>query len=423
MPAESIAAPSDSRYLAHPQVQASRHGSHSPTPPWPRRPSDFRSPMLTPRPSSPSPTYLSLLDLELMHHWTIEGCFSFSSIREKYHVWQVDVPKEALKYEFLMHALLAISAVHLMYTRPERYQVYEKGARIHRNMALSLSIPHLNQVTAENCHALFAMSNIVANLAFVFPHSVSAHLPPTPLDDILNYFVLLRGAKTILKSAAEWITQGPLAELARFKCNPSTEALPEDIKTTLDRLVEANDNTTESPRAQEIYESAIRDLRTTFQTYSVVTEKSALVSTWPVIVDGQYIQALRVREPMALSILAHYIVFLQKVNDQWFSKCRVDQLLEAIDQTLPREWRALIEWPKHAIQEMKDSEPGREDDENQQAAFLSHVARSKSRDVSPGQQRDPYEQMLYREQGGVEGEGGDWNELTDVWESMRTASI
>ena len=381
--------------------------------------------MGTPRPSSPNPSHLGLLDLELMHHWTIEGCFSFASIREKYHVWQIAVPKEALKYEFLMHALLAVSAVHLMYTHPERYQIYEKGARMHRNMALSLSIPHLNQLTASNCHALFAMSNLVANLAFVFPHSVSAGLPPTPLDDVLNYFVLLRGAKTILKSASEWINQGPLAELMRFKCGSPNETLPEDIESTLNRLEEANDKTSETPKAHEVYESAIKHLRTTFQTFKGVTEKSALVTTWPVIVDGQFIQALRVREPMALAILAHYTVFLHKVNLQWWCKCRAEELLEAIDQNLPREWRALIVWPKTTIQEMKERQPSREDESDQQAAFYSQIARSKSRDVSPGQQRDPYEQMLYREHGGVEGEGeeGGWSELTDVWESRRAAAI
>jgi len=104
---------------------------------------------------------------------------------------------EALSHEHLKNALLALSASHLanLHADLPLRALYKKKARYHHYLALTSSISELIHIDEENCHALFATSGIVAFLAFV-PQSPSNDAVATPLGDMYNVFVLVRGIKT-----------------------------------------------------------------------------------------------------------------------------------------------------------------------------------------------------------------------------------
>ncbi len=111
--------------------------------------------------------------------------------------WQTVIPAEALSHEHLKNALLALSASHLanLHADLPLRALYKKKARYHHYLALKSSISELNHIDEENCHALFATSGIVAFLAFV-PQSPSNDAVATPLGDMYNVFVLVRGIET-----------------------------------------------------------------------------------------------------------------------------------------------------------------------------------------------------------------------------------
>lgn len=175
---------------------------------------------------APKPVFVPvLLDLELLHHYTTGTCFSLSSIPSKQQTWQIAVPREAKSHGFLLHALLAISAVNLWYVNPTKRHLYERAALNHWNLALATSIPALNEVTPYNCHALFAMSGIVSVLSFASPHSGKCGMPSDPVNDILGVFTLIRGVTTVVQNAQEWIAQGSLGALIDYSRNPTTSPL------------------------------------------------------------------------------------------------------------------------------------------------------------------------------------------------------
>ena len=126
--------------------------------------------------------------------------------------------KKQVSYKFQMHALLALAAVHLMYTSPKPRHVYEEAATRLRNLALTSSILFLYNIKRTNCHALFALSNVVSVFNLAYPSSTG--LQSDPLDNILNYSVVIRGVKTVLKSAIEWIANGSLAQLISYNWHP-----------------------------------------------------------------------------------------------------------------------------------------------------------------------------------------------------------
>ena len=96
-----------------------------------------------------------------------------------------------MSHQILLYALLAIAAENLMYLNPTTRHLYARAASNHRNLALSTSVPALNKVTPNKCHALFALSSITSVQAFAFPHRGQLSLPSTAVDDILGVFVLI----------------------------------------------------------------------------------------------------------------------------------------------------------------------------------------------------------------------------------------
>ena len=300
---------------------------------------------------------LSLLDLELMHHYSTVTCFEISRIPAKQSTWQIAVPREALIYPFLMHALLAISAAHLMHTRPSKQHMYEEAATKHRNLALTSSIPFLNNITPTNCHALFALSNIVSVLSLVFPHPSApplSGLPSDPLDTTLEFFTVIRGVKTVLSSAEEWIAQGPLATVLQHNWHPSLAPLADDVKEAFERLERRGEEAAEEPVLFEAYARAIQRLKVAFQTDEVVRDEPGLAFIWPVVVPERYIMGLRDRTPMALAILGHYAVLLHSSKGPWWLEGRGRLLLEAVCQVLPSEWLLAVDWPRETIEKRCD---------------------------------------------------------------------
>jgi hypothetical protein len=80
---------------------------------------------------------LQMNDLELLHHYTTSTYLTLTQDSPEHeHVWQIVVPQLAVKHPFLMHGILASSALHLAHVLPERQQEYTVLAANHESMAL-----------------------------------------------------------------------------------------------------------------------------------------------------------------------------------------------------------------------------------------------------------------------------------------------
>ena len=290
-----------------------------------------------------------LLDRELLHHYTTITCFSLSKIPSKQQIWQSAVPREAMAHEFLLHALLAISAVNLWYTKPAKRHLYEKAAVSHRYLALKTSIPALSEVTPQNCHALYAMSSIISVLSFVLPRSGHFVMPSEPVNDILSVFKLIRGVKTVLESAQEWIAKGSLGVLIGYNWNTVIPPLPDNVTAAFERLFDKNERETRDQSIREIYKSTIQSLKQAFEIYTVVRGEPGLVFTWLAVVQESYMELLERKAPMALTILAHYAVLLHTSNGQWWLQGRGAGLVEVVCEFLPYEWLPAARWPREAV--------------------------------------------------------------------------
>ncbi|MCJ1383311.1 hypothetical protein MMC17_006424 [Xylographa soralifera] len=264
--------------------------------------------------------------------------------------WQDVIPKEAESYPFLMHGLLAITALDLARSHPSRQQFYLDLAIRHQDMAIILFRPTLNGITEKNSSAVFAYSAVAAMIAFAMPQ-VSGTLPADPIAELLGIFKLMRGIYAVLGAARGWIDRSSLGPLIRFEHDVTIVPAPADVVDALLALEERNRLSTENELVREVYSSVINDLRSAFEHQSTSVSSRAPTFSWPIVVTSAYPVALARREPLALAILAHYGVVINNSRHCWWFGTWGRWIIDAVDEALTEEWQPSIQWPKEKIAE------------------------------------------------------------------------
>lgn len=302
---------------------------------------------------------MNAVDLDLMQHYKSHTAGSVFDMWESRRIWQINVPREAVAHDFLMHAILAVAAAHKIKNSSFGFLNYRDYASKHRNLALWSALPALREVSATNCHALFAFTSLIVLPVFAPPPSLDGTISPSPIKDLLDVLPLLRGVVTVLHSGKvlDWVSNGDLGPLILSRRKWATQwaaadqfPLPLKFRDKFDQLRLLNDRHSPTTTEWESYDSSIESLQNAFrilnasyddQTYNDTTS----VLAWGAVIPDDFTMALRARKPSALVVLAHYGVLLHLGQHRWWSKGRGLELVQAMRQEPSEEWRPSISWP------------------------------------------------------------------------------
>ncbi|EEU44012.1 uncharacterized protein NECHADRAFT_73989 [Fusarium vanettenii 77-13-4] len=138
--------------------------------------------------------------LQLFHHYSTSVWSSFVRESRTEVLWKELIPKAALSnsdwgQDFLMHALLAVSALHFAHFNPEQRVEYQVVSSHYSALALSSVRNLLNDINESNCEVFF----LFGSLTFLQSLCNVAH-PSGPLTsaEVAQSFQLLQGMKCIL---------------------------------------------------------------------------------------------------------------------------------------------------------------------------------------------------------------------------------
>ena len=319
--------------------------------------------------------------LTLLHHYATITASTMSDATEPIEVWEKAIPRSAVANNFLMHAVLGVAAAHLAHICPAEKGFYQQRASVLRDQAIRLALPSLNKLIPDNCNAVFAFAGMVAFSMFALPASSDAGVSLSPLDDMLQFFPLVRGIGSLLHNGnmRAWIKKGDLQTLLEPRGNfldqeryclyincfektdtlpgrwpvtgqPTALALPTNLKAGLDGLEALNEQLCRDTE-RLYYRTAIELLKTQFGIIGINTDSRTTVFVWAGLVPDGYLIALRARRPMALVILAYYGLLVHLGNNRWWCAGRGAALIGAVHQELPPLWKPAIQWPLQVIQE------------------------------------------------------------------------
>ena len=214
---------------------------------------------------------------------TYKACMHDAEDTEAKDLWQSFVPREAMKHDFLLQAVLAFASLHIATLMdhpneaeevsvetiaPEEFSLktltedpvtsfrgsssfYYHKALEYQTEAFSSFRSVLDHITQENCHAALAFSIIMISMAIAFPrHSATTDIDeiaprPTPMQTIFTIFDFLMGIKSVSAVGQEWLNAGPFGQFilgyADF-WNVETQLTDSSTITAIERLHLVNEN-------------------------------------------------------------------------------------------------------------------------------------------------------------------------------------
>lgn len=334
----------------------------------------------------------TIKEMELLHHFIMQTAESLINIPELQRTWQTGVIELALKYKFLMHTVLSLSAMHLAYLRPDESENLSVLAANHQDQALAGFRLELQNFNESNCHALFAASVLVI---FYIPASSgtrinrdmtsSSFLNETLFIAIIDWLRLIRGCHHIILRGRPWLEQGPVkALMPREAWYRGFEAIDERGRKEDYYLASLEQLWTPDTPAQvmtyeddelEAYRDALVKLRQGFTRMNVAVEShshekecvwcSSGAETpgnldnrpsrvgagvcWPMVISDKFFDLLENRKPVALVLLAHAAILIRRSSDAWWNGAPSMKIMSAVTATLPQEYHVWIEWPQREV--------------------------------------------------------------------------
>ena len=294
---------------------------------------------------------LNMLHLELLHNFITSTSLTLSGDQILRNIWRINVPRLAFSFDFIMHAILALSALH-MARSPGKRDFYESQAALLYQNGLRLATSLLPHVTPENCSALYIFAALSCVITLASPRKLGDILLVSETG-VAEWLLHIRGIRSVIASAEAEIRSGPLGPMfiagqRRFlirEAHSNDQTVEAD---QLDKLLQHIKENLNNDRDLEVYTAAIRELRGSFNvTYAVGFQgyESADVYIWLFRIPDDYLSLLSERRQEALTIYAFFCVVLKRFDTSWYMSGWCSHILSRIFYLLDEHHRLWIQWP------------------------------------------------------------------------------
>ena len=297
-----------------------------------------------PTPSS----ILDFRDLELLHHYATRTSLTLAA-KETLPIWQVDIPGEAKTHLFLMHSLLALSALHLSYVWPEKRDQYVHVANQQHEHALSSFRSSVRAITSDNGSAVTAFSFLTvvfsAGLPIVFGFSGT----PNPTSTFIDILQVLRRAWSAVDNVLPGIENGALGPLIKQAPNSGKScSMHVRGREVLDFLQRYNETSPDCEEHKAIYQEALTSLTTFFTNIPNTPPLWGNSLIWPTSVSDEFFQLLQEKKSFPLILLAHWCVPVFRSPSLWFNAW-AKNIVADIWKMLDGESRNAVIWPAEQV--------------------------------------------------------------------------
>ncbi|GJC87701.1 sterol regulatory element-binding protein ECM22 [Colletotrichum liriopes] len=243
--------------------------------------------------------------MELMHHYTTSTAHTLALRADMQDVWRTVVPQMGYEHPFVLHGILAVSAIHKAHLLPSQREKYLDIAAYHQTRGLEGFRTALFYIRDTNWKPSFCFSSTIV----LYVCALAAHGSREPaagtLSEILKLFVLTD--------------------------------LPEGSRRD--------------------YEFAVSELRKATILLAKAGSQSevGMLFFFPYTVPSSIIADIQVGNPYVMVLLSYFALLLRVIQPSfWFLQGWSEQLFEDIEWRLkdnPRLWN-VAQWPKQKAAEL-----------------------------------------------------------------------
>ncbi|EXK35670.1 hypothetical protein FOMG_08883 [Fusarium oxysporum f. sp. melonis 26406] len=307
---------------------------------------------------SPSQQSLSLNvdDLRLYHHYITVTSLTFGDDA----MWHDKIPLLAFDNQFILHLMLAVSALHLARLQALEATKYEKLAEHHHSKALSHVTNLLPQINHQNCSALYIATVLICNYAFAKPPKKGHLLVPFDGTETA-WWNLFRGVRFVIETMGlTAIFSGPIGPFPP----KAASAMPPPVgragyiaweKPLADLRTMIHDSQTPRlPDLLELYEALVCCFSGVFGTahepQNVTHGKTHIVMRWVWFLEDDFTKQVEKLNPQVLVLLAYFSVLVQTLECFWYMRGWGWRILESITEQLDPDYAAWITWPRDQLE-------------------------------------------------------------------------
>ncbi|CAG8111549.1 unnamed protein product [Penicillium salamii] len=295
----------------------------------------------------PPKSVLTTWEFDLIHHWIINVTDTFAVSQAFHRSWQDQGVRESMRYPFILHMILMLSALHLGITKSPNFSEKHSAFILSGcSDAMASFRKEAEFIDDSNCHAVGKFPFLLSIYALALPLlQAGDKTEDTILDEMIHIMVLMKGNGTIHETTKAWRKTRDLKSWLEDK----------DILDDAAHLSEDNDLDFAIAELQHFIDlsddslavrgSNTRALQSLQQSLDLRLKRGLRPLAWPNAVDHDYMDLLRQRNTASLAILAHYAVILAQCNSRWWCLDWGVQLASAIERLMPDEHIAIILYP------------------------------------------------------------------------------
>jgi hypothetical protein len=269
--------------------------------------------------------------------------------------WQNGVIEIGFDHPFLLHGLLALSAVHkASFLVPLDRQNLLFQADMHISQALDTMRKHLEAPEFETAVPMFVLSSVLLTYNF---GSVQEQ-PEDPIGSLHHCFMLLNGIKLVIGQHWDKIKDNPvIIQMIGTSAPATVQALAElakdDTCFEIIRLLELTElvlDTQDKAACVEAIEE-LHNVAVRFRHIRLDQDEYTFLFLWPARMTPRFSDLLAAHNPVACIVTVHFAALLAEARPVWWVVKWPRYLLNAAEQLLaatPDLLKWLV-WPQNII--------------------------------------------------------------------------
>lgn len=282
--------------------------------------------------------------MELMHYWCTR---SYTSFTEEFGESLRDhITKEALRNEYLMDAVFALTSLHMATEAQDCANKDEivSEALNYMNQAMAGLRSTLGALSPENCNAIFLTSISIMVCTIVSPllQSSSSQTEHPTAEAMLKLVDFMKGCMSILDVSRPWLQGGPIGVMFESR---QTRQMTGQVHFPFDETRQLNRVKERDPTLRFACDHAIDILER-------AVGRGRFAFVWLLNVQPDYLRGLREGDGVALAIYMQWGVLLDQFDDLWWArfcgKLLVDEISTALDKQ-GVEWIGLTGWSRELV--------------------------------------------------------------------------
>lgn len=299
---------------------------------------------------------LDAIDSLTIEHYFYSSYRSFTKPDQTEGLWLNLVAELAYHHKFLLHGILACTALHMAHLYPAKREMYIVRAHTHQDSALPLFRNEIEHPTDKNCDAIMAFAYLLIVFSFA-----------TELDNGQNSFLLINDTPD--SSGGEQLILPQWLHLIRCGCEMLNEVW-ENIEMGPARElayaweVELDVGDSKLPYLQYFMSIVPRDGSWSEQIIAVYQEGACALaeafaymergtevdmSTWNILglwcvrLENEFYDLILEKHPGALILLAYYCVIMKRMESCWYFGGRPARLFTAVKNVLDERWHPYLQ--------------------------------------------------------------------------------